>query len=99
VGCDSIEANLVKFRDVSPFKEVVVNRGDVEVVHYSVDEDELSSESCILDLFQEGIVKSGDVGTGFVLNSVLTAVSVSGLVTKHNVELDEVEVVSRGKVV
>ena len=99
MGCNSIEANLVKFRDVSPFKEVVVNCGDVEVVHYSVDEDELGSESCILDLFQEGIVKSGDVGTRFILNCIFTAVSVSGLVTKHNVELDEVEVVSRGKVV
>ena len=48
--CDSIEANLVEFRDVSPFEEVVVDSGDVEVMHYSIDEDELSSEPCVLDL-------------------------------------------------
>ena len=51
MGCDSVEANLVEFRDVSPFEEVVVDRGDVEVVHYSVDKDKLSSEPCVLDLF------------------------------------------------
>ena len=50
MGCDSIEADLVEFSDVSPFEEVVVDSGDVEVVHYSIDEDELSSESCVLDL-------------------------------------------------
>ena len=99
MGCDPIEADLVEFRDVSPFEEVVVDSGDVEVVHYSIDEDELSSESCVLDLLQEGVVEPRDVGTGFVLNGVFAAIGVSGLVTKHDVELDEVEVVSGGKVV
>jgi len=48
---DSVEADLVELRDVSPFKEVVVDCRDVEVVHYSVNEDELGSEPCVLNLF------------------------------------------------
>lgn len=51
MGCDSVEAYLVKLRDISPLKEVVVDCGDVEVVHYSINKDKLSSEPCVLNLF------------------------------------------------
>ena len=69
------------------------------MVENSVDKDELSSEPSILDLLQEGIVESRNIGTRLILKSTLTAVSISRLVTKHHVELYEVEVVSGSKVV
>ena len=69
------------------------------MVEDSVDKDELGSEPSILDLLQEGVVESRNIGTRLILESTLTAVSIPRLVTKHNVELYEVEVVSRSKVV
>jgi hypothetical protein len=52
-----------------------------------------------LDFLKEGVVEPRHVGPGLVLEGVFTAVSVSGLVAEHYVELDEVEVVSGSKVV
>ena len=54
----SIESNLVEFGDISPLEEMVVDSRGVEMVSYSVDEDELASESSVLYLFEEGIVES-----------------------------------------
>jgi len=63
VGGYSVESNLIEFRNISPFEEVVINCRGVEVVSYSVYEDELTSESSVLDLFEEGVVESGYVGS------------------------------------
>jgi hypothetical protein len=59
----SIESKLIEFGDISPFEEVVIYCGGVEVVSYSVDEDKLTSESSVLDLFEEGIIESGYVSS------------------------------------
>ena len=60
------------------------------MVRQSVDKDKLAPEPGILDFLEEGVVESRDVGTRLVLERVFTAVSISRLVTKHNVELDKV---------
>jgi hypothetical protein len=99
VGGNSVESNLVKLRDVSSFKEVIVYCGRVEVVENSVHKDKLCPKSCILNLLEEGIIESRDVGTRLVFDCVFTTISISGLMTKHYVELDKVEVVSGGEVV
>lgn len=69
------------------------------MVHEEVDKYKLASKPSILDLLEEGVVESRNVSTGLVLEGVLTTISISGLVTEHNVELYKVEVVPRGKVV
>ena len=94
-----IESNLIEFRDISPLEEMVVDSRGVEMVSYSVDEDELASESSVLDLFEEGVVESRYIGSRLVLKGILSAISVSRFVTKHNVELDEVEIISGCEVV
>lgn len=71
----------------------------MEVVHEEVDKDKLASEPSVLDFLEEGVVEPRDVGPRLVLKGVFPGVSISGLVTEHNVELDKVEVVSRGEVV
>jgi hypothetical protein len=63
VGCYSIESNLVEFGDISPFEEMVVDRRGMKVVSYSVDEDKLASESSILNLFEEAIIESRNIGS------------------------------------
>lgn len=52
-----------------------------------------------MDFLEEGIVESGDISPRLVLKGVFPGVSISGLVTEHNVELDKVKVVPRSKVV
>jgi hypothetical protein len=63
MGGYSVESNLIEFRDISPLEEVVIDCRGVEVVSYSVDEDELTSESSVLDLLEEGIIESGYIGS------------------------------------
>ena len=84
MGSDSVESNFFKFRNVSSFKEVIVNGRGVEMVHDSIYKYKLGSESSVLNFFEESIVKSSNIGTRFVFNSVFTAISVSGLMTEHN---------------
>lgn len=78
---------------------MVVYRRGVEVVSQEVDKYELASEPSILDLFEEGVIEPRYISTRLVLDRTLSAIRVSGLVTKHNVELDKVEVVPGSKVV
>ena len=59
----------------------------MEVVGDPVDEDELSSEPSVLYLLEEGIVEPRYVGSRPIFNSSFTAIRISGLMTKHNVEL------------
>jgi hypothetical protein len=99
VGGNSVEPNLIKLGDVSPLKEVVVYCRRVEVVENSVYKDKLCPKSCVLNLLKEGVVESRDVGTRLVFDRVFTTISISGLVTKHHVELNKVEVVSGSEVV
>jgi len=63
VRCYSIKSNLVEFRDISSFKEVVVNGRGVKMVGYSVDKDKLASKSSVLNLFEKTVVEPRDVCT------------------------------------
>ena len=85
MGCNSVESDFFQFGDISPLKEVVVNRGGVEVVRNSVNENKLTSKSSILNFFEKSIVESGNVGSGLIFDGGFTAISISRLVTKHNV--------------
>ena len=84
MGGNSVKSDLFEFGNVSSLEEVVIDGRGVEMVRNSVDKDELTSESSVLNFFEEGVIKSRNVGPGFIFNCRFTTVSISRLVTEHN---------------
>ena len=68
MGGNSVKSDLFEFGNVSTLEEVIVDGRSVEMVRNSVDKDELTSKSSVLNFFEEGVIKSRNVRPGLIFN-------------------------------